>query len=657
MSTATPIGIESIRKALGLDVALKAVILIVGGANAANDDLRARLVQLFSRGLARPSAEDKTLFIDRSTEGDIKKALGEALQDRTSKAFLLGIASDNQITWPSRDAADTVDGAKMLESNYTHFVVVKGADSRSEIDTMCGIVEEFSQDVPVLTLLVSDSPTAKDEVVKSVRQAWPILVIEGSGGFADEIQKAWQTKQRYIQDLSEWKPNDPNKTKPNPPFIADPVLAEVIAEGNLHFFAVTEMPEKLELCIDLKLKGNDILSQAYTQCRIYDDVANRQQKIFRWQQFFILLLGVLITALAALQAYYKQRPGSVPPLSVGGFDVLYYTLISMPIILAVLIAGANRFNAGNKWIAMRAATEAFKREMFRYRTRTGLYSDIQVVHSKTTREATLAKMLETISRQWVEHNLDFSVFPAPTRYPNSQQAPSRLIAIKTAQEKSKGRHSVYLLPNQYIEERLIDQLNFYKNRSQKLGWQLALMQWMILILGGTATLLAALHAELIITVTTAIATALVTYLEYNQVVNTQKQYNHAILTLTNIQNWWVALEDAQADQANIDKLVDYIETTLQSEQAGWVQQLQSALTELRAQQAKQGGDAAATEPINKGIESQSSVESSQDDTPPTTELSSVPADGSEQDDSSSTPNSSTASAEQNSDVGPADHKP
>ena len=102
--------------------------------------------------------------------------------------------------------------------------------------------------------------------------------------------------------------------------------------------------------------------------------------------------------------------------------------------------------------------------------------------------------------------------------------------------------------------------------------------------------------------TTALATALVTYLEYNQVANTLKQYNHAILTLTNIQNWWVALEDAQADQANIDKLVNYVETTLQTEQVGWVQQMQTALTELRAQQAKQGEDSSAAEPINKGLE-------------------------------------------------------
>jgi hypothetical protein len=53
--------------------------------------------------------------------------------------------------------------------------------------------------------------------------------------------------------------------------------------------------------------------------------------------------------------------------------------------------------------------------------------------------------------------------------------------------------------------------------------------------------------------------------------------------MTTIQNWWVALGDAQVDSANIDKLVSDTETTLQSEQAGWVQQVPNALTELRSQ--------------------------------------------------------------------------
>jgi hypothetical protein len=588
----------------------KAVILIVGGTSIVDAELQARLFQLFSRGLARAILSNSALLIEGSAEGGVITALGKALLERSNKASLLGIGNDDEISWPGRDGVDGASGHKILDSTYTHFVVVQGTSSDVQMDTLFGIAEELSQDIPILTILVNDSPNdstvARDEVVRSVRQGWPVLVIGGSGGFADEIQRAWWAKQDalqgYIQELSQWRVGDPNKPQLILPFISDPVLAEVIAEGDLHFFPITEAPEKLELYIDLRLKANDILSQAETQRKVYSDAAKQQERVFHRLQFWVLLLGVLITALAVL----KSVSGSAPFFS----NILYYTLIGLPVLLALLIAGANRFDPGNRWIKMRAATESFKREMFRYRTRTGMYTDIQVVQNKTTREATLATMLEAISRQWVESNLDVAIFPAITRYPSAREAqkgstPQPLTQGKPSEQgKPNESLSVYLPPNRYIEKRVVDQLKFYKDRTRRLGRKLTWLNCLILGLGGLATLLAALHYELVITVTTATATALVTYLEYNQTANTLKQYNHAILTLTNIQNWWVALEDGQADQENIDKLVDYVETTLQSEQVGWVQQMQTALTELRAQQAKQGADSSAIEPIHKNLEGQ-----------------------------------------------------
>jgi len=591
----------------------KAVILILGGTDIPNAELQARLLQLFSRGLARAVVENGALIIDGGTKSAAIKALDKALIDGARKVSLLAVVNDSQITYDADDAS----GREVLDSNHTHFVAVKSASSDSEMNTMYGIAEEISQDIPILTMLVNEGSVARDEVVRSVRKEWPILVVGGSGGFADEIQQAWKDKQNYIQAVSVWKPGDPNKPKPVLSFIADPVLAEVIADGDLHFFPITEVPENLEMCIDLRLKAKNILSQAHLQYRVYSADSTRKQNTFRRQQFWILLLGVFITALAAFQALYKQMQWKVPLLSIGNFkfgpeDVLYYVLISLPVVLALLIAGTYRFNPGNKWIAMRAATEGFKREMFRYRTRTGLYSDIQVVQNKTTREATLAKMLEAISRQWVESNLDFTIFPALTRSKSTLLSQTVPTTREPKAVKPKDRPSVYLPPNRYVEERLVEQLNWYKGKSQKLGQKLLWLQWIILGLGGLATLLAAIHFELVITVTTVVATSLVTYLEYNQVANTLKQYNHAILSLTNIQNWWIALDDAQVDQSNIDKLVDFVETTLQSEQVGWIQQMQTALTELRAQQAKQGGDSSTTEPVNKELEGKPGVNISQE---------------------------------------------
>lgn len=636
----------------------KAVILILGDVDIPDDGSRARLFQLFSRGLARAVAENDVLIIDGGTESEVMTGLGKALLGRANNVQLLGVANESELNIPGTSEeqasnaqsagtangsqitnnADSANGRKMLESYHTHFVAVKSPSSDSQIDQMDALAEELSQG-PILTVLVNGSPLAKDEVVRSVRQGWQILVITGSGGFADAIQQAWQAKQDYIIELSKWNQSGSKETKPVPPFVPDPVLAEVIADGDLHFFSLTDSPENLERRIDLRLKANSILTEVREQQRVYSTDASQHQNIFRLQQNWILILGVLIVALAALAAFSKQMQWNVP-IQVGSFkvnfpdDVLSIILISLPVVLALLIAGSNRFNPGEKWITMRTAAEAFKREMFRYRTRTGIYSDSIVIQNGTTREATLSRMIEVITRQWVEGSLDYTIFPGQTPPTRSQQAQTGSNTMKSGQARTKDSPFDYLPPNRYIADRLDNQVDYYKKSSLNLGRQLSRLQWLILGLGGLATLLAALHLDLIITITTASATALATYLAYNQVSNTLKQYNHAILSLTNIKNWWIALGDNQADPSNIDKLVEYVETTLQSEQAGWIQQMQSALTELRAQQAQQGTDSAVTEPINKGKEDKPSPNNAQNGAQPTANPANALSDGTGKEDGS-----------------------
>jgi hypothetical protein len=408
----------------------KAVILILGETDIPDADSRARLLQLFSRGLARAVAENDVLIIDRGIESEVMTGLGKALLGRANNMQLLGIANESELNIPGAtpeqasnaklpaiangsqvtNNADSANGRKMLESYHTHFVAVKSASSDSEIDQKYALAEALSEG-PILTVLVNDSPLARDEVVRSLRKGWPVLVITGSGGFADTIQQAWQAKQDYIVALSKWNQSSSKGIKPVPPFVPDPVLAEAIAYGDLHFFSITDTPENLERRIDLRLKANSILTEVLEQQRVYSADARQHQSVFRLQQNWILILGVLIVALAALTAFSKQMLWNVP-IQVGSIkvnfpnDVLYFVLISLPVVLTLLIAGANRSNAGNKWIARRAAAEAFKREVFRYRTHTGIYSDGIVIQNGTTREATLARMTEAISRQWVEGSLD-----------------------------------------------------------------------------------------------------------------------------------------------------------------------------------------------------------------------------------------------------------
>ncbi len=633
---ATP---EEIIKTIGTDKP-EAVILILGEIAITDEIKQAQLSQLFSRGLAHAAIQHNTLVMERGVDSKTMETLIKSLSDRANRTSLA--RKDNNDQESEKEGNET----EPPEGNPPYFVAVQNDSSDIAIETLYAVAEKINPGIPILAILVGGQDAAGEEIVGCVRRGWPILIIEDSGGFAEKLQDAQEAKEQYFKKLSEWKPSKPDEPEPAPTlikikdsvvaevisnhrllfFIKDPVVAEVLVDGNLLFFPIAETPEKLILSINLRLQENNILNQIHTQRKIYSDEGNWQEKVFRQQQAWILLLGVLITTLAAIKSAFKGL--LVFPISNTQVDILNIILIGLTALLAFLIAGSNRFNPGNKWVKMRTAAEAFKREMFRYSTHAGIYSDIQVFLNKTTREATLARMLEAISRQWVEGNLDYKLFPIPDRSKKSSRKQTGGAAKNTQQQHSTANLPPYLPPDRYIVERVEHQINFYKNRSAKLARRLTLWQWAILALGATSTLLAALHLEFTITITTAAATALATYLEYTQVSNTLKQYNHAILALTNIYNWWVALGADQADQDNIDKLVDHVETTLQSEQAGWIQQMQTALTELREQQAKKGTGSSVTGPIIPEQKASSAGKASQNgQSTPSDETDTLQADG------------------------------
>ena len=128
------------------------------------------------------------------------------------------------------------------------------------------------------------------------------------------------------------------------------------------------------------------------------------------------------------------------------------------------------------------------------------------------------------------------------------------------------------------------------------------MQVAILVAGGAGTLLAALYAELWVALTTALATALTTSLGYRQLEETLVRYNQSAADLANVRDWWTKLSPAaKRNPKNIDQLVEVTEKVLETELSGWVQRMENALAQLKAEEEKgeeSGGD--KSQPKNEG---------------------------------------------------------
>lgn len=577
---------EEVVTALGLKPH-KAVIMILGGAAGIDEGVAQRLSQLFGRGVARAAADADAVIIDGGTQSGVMAMIGEGVAGRGYKSQLIGVAPAGMVTYPGGPAA----AGTPLEPNHSHFVLVDGNTWGSETSTMFNLAKALIGNAPGVAVLAGGGPVSKDEVLRAVRQELPLIVVDGSGGLASDVAKAW--KQR--------------ETLPD-----DPVMAEIIADGEIHVHLLSNSVKGIERLIVRELGGDNVLMQAWEVFADYDLNANIQQKRFSNLQLAILLVGVAGTALAISQQVFgpKDADGNLLPAPLPdrpfehlrplGWWGLHQVLIIIPILLTVLVMAASRFKQGNKWLLLRAGAESIKREIYRYRARASYYEEDP---EQISPEQQLTKKIEDITRRTMRTEVNTS---ALVPYNKGDGFPPYMYAAKGGDDGFS-----YLTPDRYVEVRLGDQLNYYKKTALKLERKLKALYWLTFIIGGVGTYLAATSRQVWIALTTAVVTALGTYLGYRQTESSLTKYNQTRTNLENVKAWWIGLSaEEQSMQQNINSLVKHTEQVLESELDGWVQQMQNALAELRkaqeqptAKEERQGPKDAAhqTNPQQSGV--------------------------------------------------------
>ena len=156
-------------------------------------------------------------------------------------------------------------------------MLVDGNEWGSETETLFEFAAAFN--VPVLAILVNGGAIAKDELLQSVRQNWPVIVIEGSGRLADEVAAL----------------------KKQPSQIEEPTLAEIVEEGDLRIFPITGALEDFERMLFSQSPNVKLLHDAWQRFATYDANAGRLQKAFKKIQFWILALGLIAVFLVVFR--------------------------------------------------------------------------------------------------------------------------------------------------------------------------------------------------------------------------------------------------------------------------------------------------------------------------------------------------------------------
>ena len=178
---------QAILDALGI-VSPPAVILLFGGAAGLDDSRKAHLATLFAEGVTPVAVELGALIIDGGTQSGVMAIMGEAVAQHPGTCQLLGIAPKGKIAHPEIVGASAVSDGAPLEPHHSYFVLVESAEWGGETTTMLGLARAFN--APIVAVLVNGGAIAADEALQSVRNGWPLLVVEGSGRFADELSAA-----------------------------------------------------------------------------------------------------------------------------------------------------------------------------------------------------------------------------------------------------------------------------------------------------------------------------------------------------------------------------------------------------------------------------------------------------------------------------------
>jgi hypothetical protein len=472
--------------------------------------------------------------------------MGQGVVDRGCKCSLIGVTPKALIAYPGSPSPASIN----LDPNHSHFVLVEGGEWGSELATLFNLAGALTRDAPGVALLASGGANARDEVVQVVRQNLPLIVIEGSGGLADQIAAAW-------------------KARPSLP--DDPAMAEIIADGRIEFHLLTNSVEGAERLILRELRGDNVLYQAWETFADYDLNAILQQKRFDLLQASILTVGVAATTLAVIKQLWAPPDASVSYRSAWWW--LRNLIIVLPILLTVLITAANRFKHGNQWMMLRAGAEAIKREIYRYRTRTTSYGGWSP--DQPSPEQQLSRKVQDITQATMETDANLATLES---YDKKKGFPPYL--KPTAEGGDDGFKK--LSPDRYIEVRLEDQLKYFNRVALKLGRRMTILQWAVWIIGAVGTYLALMGQQVWVAVTTSIAAALTSYLGYKLSEDKLMKFNQARTELANVRGWWNALSpDDQADQENVDTLVEHTEQVLKSELDNWVQLKQNVLAEVR----------------------------------------------------------------------------
>lgn len=167
-------------------------IVVNGSVATLEEGLSERLAAVVgSNGLAGTVEREGLTAVTGATDAGIFSILGRAMAG--GPAPLVGVAPRRLVTWPGRLPVGLrwLDRGRVpLEPHHSHFVLVDGHEWGDETPALLALARALNVLAPSVALLCGGGPVTRNEVLGHVRDGRPVVVVAGSGRFADELAAA-----------------------------------------------------------------------------------------------------------------------------------------------------------------------------------------------------------------------------------------------------------------------------------------------------------------------------------------------------------------------------------------------------------------------------------------------------------------------------------
>lgn len=218
---------------------VRGAIAVVGGAAAFDEPEYALIRQkvgLFLDELAQIAIANQLVVVAGGTPFGVMKLLGEICRMYNNRFPLVGVAPSGKVDWQTglgidyaatwfssvniKEWLEKRNSLTPLDKNHTAFVLVEANEWGDEVEMLAAVAHELAGNNGTLEVLINGGEVARRDVKAYLQKGGQVIVVEGTGRFADELAQAVRLG-----------------------FSPDPELQELLRSPNIHLCSVNDSPK------------------------------------------------------------------------------------------------------------------------------------------------------------------------------------------------------------------------------------------------------------------------------------------------------------------------------------------------------------------------------------------------------------------------------